>query len=151
MSFDLNRFIKAQNVEYEGYNTALNEIRNGKKQSHWIWYIFPQLKQLGRSSTAQHYGISNIKEARAYWDDLTLRNRLLEITQALLELEENDPVRVLGYTDAMKVKSCMTLFLMVDSNIDVFRKVIDKYYQGRLDDHTVDIIEKETNNTDGEV
>ena len=143
MSFDLNRFIKAQNTGYAGYETALNEIQQGEKQGHWIWYIFPQLKQLGRSSTAQHYGINGIVEARAYWEDLTLRNRLLEITQALLDLDENDPVRVLGHTDAMKVKSCMTLFLSIDPNNAVLQGVIDKFYSSKLDNHTIDILEKE--------
>ena len=143
MLFDINRFLKAQDAGYSGYETALNEIKNGEKQGHWIWYIFPQLKQLGRSSTAQYYGIDGIEEARVYWEDSILRNRLLEIAQALLDIDEDDPVRVLGYTDAMKVKSCMTLFLSIDPNNSVFQGVIEKYYSGKLDNRTIDILRKE--------
>jgi len=141
-SFDLDRFIKAQNDKYEGYNSALSEIRQGRKQGHWIWYVFPQLKNLGRSSTAQFYGIDGIDEARAYLDEPVLRERLIEISQALLEIEETNPVKVLGHTDAMKVKSSITLFLAADPTIEVFRNVLDKFYQGKLDSLTTDILDK---------
>ena len=141
-SFDLDRFIKAQNDKCEGYDSALSEIRQGRKQGHWIWYIFPQLKNLGRSSTAQFYGIDGIAEARAYLDEPVLRERLIEISQALLEIDETNPVKVLGHTDAMKVKSSMTLFLAADPKIDVFNQVLNKFYEGKLDALTTDIIGK---------
>jgi len=140
MSFDLDRFLKAQSAEYEGYETALKEIRTGRKISHWIWYIFPQLKELGRSPTARYYGIDGINEAIAYSSEPVLWARLIEISQALLDLSETDPVKVLGHTDAMKVKSCMTLFLSVEPNNEVLQAVIDKFYMGRLDDLTVSIL-----------
>jgi uncharacterized protein (DUF1810 family) len=142
-SFDLGRFIKAQNDKYEGYDSALSEIRQGRKQGHWIWYVFPQLKNLGRSSTAQFYGINGIAEAQVYLDEPVLRERLLEISQTLFEIEETNPVKVLGHTDSMKVKSSMTLFTAADPTIEIFRKVLEKFYQGKLDALTTDILEKE--------
>ena len=141
-SFDLDRFIEAQNDKYEGYDSALSEIRQGRKQGHWIWYVFPQLKNLGRSSTAQFYGIDGIDEARAYLDEPALHERLIEISQALLEIEETNPVKVFGHIDAMKVKSSMTLFLAADPKIEVFNQVLNKFYQGKLDALTTDILDK---------
>ena len=102
--------------------------------------MFPQLKNLGRSSTAQFYGIDGIDEARAYLDEPVLRERLIEISLALLEIEETNPVKVFGHTDAMKVKSSMTLFLTADPNIEAFRQVLDKFYQSNLDSLTTDIL-----------
>ena len=104
--------------------------------------MFPQLKKLGRSFTAQFYGIDGIDEARAYLDEPVLRERLLEISQALLEIEEINPVKVLGYTDAMKVKSSMTLFLIADPTIEVFKQVLNKFYGDELDALTTNILEK---------
>jgi len=141
-SFDLDRFIKAQNDKYEGYDSALSEMRQGRKKGHWIWYVFPQLKNLGRSSTAQFYGIDGINEARAYLDEPVLRERLIEISQALIEIEETNPVKIFGHTDAMKVKSSMTLFLTADPKIEMFSQVLNKFYEGKLDVLTTDIIGK---------
>ena len=140
-SFDLDRLIKVQNDKYEGYDSALSEIRQGRKHGHWIWYVFPQLKNLGRSSTAQFYGIDDIAEGRAYLDNPVLRERLIEISQALFEIEETNPVKLLGHTDSVKVKSSMTLFLTADQSIEIFCKVLDKFYQGKLDTLTIDIPE----------
>ena len=137
MTYDLEKFVKSQNAGYGGYEMALDEIKRGKKQSHWIWYIFPQLKQLGRSSTAQYFGIDDIHEATAYLSHPILGARLIEISQALLDLDETDPVKILGHTDAMKVKSCMTLFLQIQPENKVLRAVIDKYYNGQLDNKTL--------------
>jgi len=142
MTYDLNRFIEAQSAGYSGYESALNEIKGGYKQGHWIWYIFPQLKGLGISQTAQYYGIDGIGEARAYLDEPTLKARLIEISKALAGLDETDPVKILGDTDAMKVRSCMTLFLSVDPNNETFQAVIDKFYGGNLDGKTLEILEK---------
>ena len=133
----LDRFIIAQENDYQ---QALKEIRNGHKRSHWIWYIFPQIKGLGRSYNAEYYGITNLSEARDYLQNPTLREHLLEITQAFYDLDGNDPVKVLGGIDAKKVKSCMTLFYKADPKITLFKDVLDKYYGGQLDFNTLEKI-----------
>jgi len=135
----MERFLKAQEKQY---TQALSEIRNGRKYSHWIWYIFPQLAELGRSSTAKYYGIRNLDEAKEYISDSVLRARLIEISEALLNINDT-AVNILGYTDAMKVKSCMTLFHEADPSIEVFSRVIDKFYDGKYDRLTLDIIKSQ--------
>ena len=135
---NLDRFIKAQENDYE---TALNEIENGHKQSHWIWYIFPQLQGLGYSSMSQFYGIKDEEEAIDYMNHPVLRERLLEISQALLSLDCNDPVRVMGYPDNLKLQSSMTLFSIV-SKEPVFQKVLDKFYDGQEDQSTLEKLKK---------
>ncbi len=132
--YDLNRFINAQKSDY---NTALKEIKNGKKRSHWMWYIFPQLKGLGKSSTAEYYGIDGLKEAKEYYKNDYLRNNLLEITNELLKIDNNDIEYIMGYPDNLKLLSCMTLFSEVDKSNDLFNKVIDKYYDGKKDINTL--------------
>ena len=111
MAYDLSRFHKAQQGSYE---TALAEIRSGRKCSHWIWYIFPQIQGLGFSSTAQYYAIENLEEAKAYLADPVLRERLLEISNALLALDSCDPSEVMGYPDDLKLRSSMTLFSLAE-------------------------------------
>lgn len=135
---NLDRFIKVQENDYE---TALNEIENGHKQSHWIWYIFPQLQGLGFSSMSQFYGIKDEEEAIDYMNHPVLRERLLEISQALLSLDCNDPVRVMGYPDNLKLQSSMTLFSIV-SKEPVFQKVLDKFYDGQEDQSTLEKLKK---------
>ncbi len=135
----LDRFIIAQK---EDCNQALKEIKNGKKLTHWSWYIFPQLKGLGSSAQADYYGIKDLQEAKLYLANEYLKNNLIQITQALLNLKTNNPTEVLGYPDDLKVKSCMTLFYAADSNIDVFKKVIDKYYNGEFDNKTISLLNK---------
>ena len=136
MAYDLSRFIKAQ--EYD-YPTALEEIRAGRKRSHWIWYIFPQHKSLGRSYTAKLYGIEDLGEARAYLANDLLRERLLEISRALLELP-NQPVRaIMGSPDDMKLRSCMTLFQLAEPTCDVFQEVLDKFFGGEPDERTIEL------------
>lgn len=136
---NLDRFIKMQEKDYEN---ALKEIKNGKKCTHWIWYIFPQLKGLGLSSTADYYGIEDINEAKEYLANEYLKNNLIEISQALLDLNSNNPTEILGYPDDLKVKSCMTLFYYADKSIEVFKKVIDKFYEGKFDSITIKLINK---------
>ena len=126
----------------QDYVTALSEIKNGRKESHWIWYIFPQLKELGYSSTAKYYGIEDRGEAEAFIKDDLLRERLIEISEALMFLESNNPTDVMGYPDDLKLRSCMTLFNIVAPEIDVFGKVLDKFYSGRTDDRTVELLSK---------
>ena len=136
---DLNRFLKAQ---ASSYDEALREICAGQKRSHWIWYIFPQIQGLGFSSTAQYYAISDMEEAKAYLREPTLRARLLEISEALLQLNTNDPTRVMGYPDDLKLRSSMTLFAEAEPECEVFQKVLDKYYGGRKDSRTLEILNR---------
>ena len=134
MPYDLSRFHKAQKGTYE---TALAEIRAGRKRSHWIWYIFPQIQGLGYSSTAQYYAIEDLNEAKAYLADPVLRERLLEISNALLALDSCDASEVMGYPDDLKLRSSMTLFSLADPECTVFRDVLEKFYDGREDSRTI--------------
>ena len=136
---DLERFILAQNKSYQ---TALKEIKQGYKESHWMWYIFPQIRGLGMSEIAKYYEIRNLIEAQNYLANDILKNHLIEISEALLELPTNDPLEVLGYPDNLKLKSCMTLFNYIEPN-SIFQKVLDKYYNGDLDMTTILILERE--------
>ena len=138
MNYNLDRFIQAQGHSYE---TALSEIKNGFKRTHWMWYIFPQLKELGRSSTAKYYGIDGLEEAKLYLAHPVLGTRLKEISEALLKLETNDPYRVMGDIDGLKLCSSMTLFAEVEGYDSVFGKVIDKYYNGNKDMNTIHILD----------
>lgn len=134
MAYDLNRFLAAQEQDYA---QALAEIRAGRKRSHWIWYIFPQLRGLGYSYNAEYYGIADAEEARQCLAHPVLGARLREITEALLELPESDSVRVMGRPDDLKLCSSMTLFEYVSVQDSVFGKVLDKYYGGRRDAATL--------------
>ena len=134
MAYNLSRFHKAQQSSYK---TALAEIRSGRKRSHWIWYIFPQIQGLGYSSTAQYYAIADLNEAKAYLTDPVLRERLLEISNALLALDSCDPSEVMGYPDDLKLRSSMTLFSLADPECTVFRDVLVKFYDGREDSRTI--------------
>ena len=126
---NLNRFVVAQESPYFGYDVALKEIRAGKKSSHWIWYIFPQMKGLGRSHYAQFYGIVDVAEATAYLNHQVLGARLREISQALLEHRAMSAEQILGGIDACKVRSCMTLFNRLAPN-EVFGQVLEAFYDG---------------------
>lgn len=134
---DLSRFVNAQTTTYD---QALEEIRSGKKRSHWIWYIFPQLKGLGMSQTSEFYGIEDLEEAKAYLSDPVLGQRLKEITTALAELPEYDPEKVLGYPDNLKVRSCMTLFHAADPDEKLFQLILDKYFDGQKDPKTIEML-----------
>lgn len=136
MSYDLNRFLTAQE---RSYDAALSEIRSGRKRTHWMWYIFPQIDGLGRSSTAQYYAISDLQEAKEYYAHPVLGPRLVEITEALLKLDGDNATAVMGYPDDLKLKSSMTLFAIASGN-PVFTKVLDKYFDGRQDRWTVKIL-----------
>lgn len=138
MKSDLERFLKAQERDYA---TALNEIKNGRKTSHWIWYIFPQISGLGFSSTSKYYSIKDRNEAIEYLNNKTLKNRLIEICEALLCLDNNDATYIMGYPDDLKLKSSMTLFNEV-SDIDIFKKVLDKFYNGEKDEMTISLLNK---------
>ena len=133
---DLNRFIEAQELDYL---VALNEIKNGKKRSHWIWYIFPQLAFLGNSSTAKYYGIKDLDEAKLYLENEYLKNHLIEISKELLKIDKRIE-DIVNYPDDLKIKSSMTLFNYVDPSIEVFKKVLDKFYDGKKDEVTLEKI-----------
>lgn len=108
---DINRFIEAQEIPYFcGYKQALEEVKNGKKTNHWIWYIFPQLRCLGRSSRAHYYGITDRTEAERYLNNHVLGSRIREITEALLAHRDKTALEIFGEIDAIKVRSCMTMF-----------------------------------------
>lgn len=134
MAYDLTRFLQAQEGSYA---QALAEMKRGRKESHWMWYIFPQLKGLGRSAMSEFYGISGMEEARAYLKDPVLGARLVEICNALLALEVEDIVQVMGRPDDKKLKSSMTLFEAAAENPEVFQRVLEKYYQGKRDGRTL--------------
>lgn len=138
-TFDIERFVRAQ--DGGAYERALAEIRVGRKLGHWIWFIFPQLKGLGRSSTAAYFGIGGRAELEAYLAHPLLHRRLLEIAHALLELPGTDPVAILGDVDVLKVRSSMTLFELTGAD-PVFGQVLDKFYAGQRDALTLRIVER---------
>ena len=136
-SFDIERFVRAQGGG--AYEQALAEIRAGHKRSHWIWFVFPQARGLGRSPMAERYGIASREELDAYVSHPLLRAHLAEISHALLALPGSDPVAVLGSIDALKVRSSMTLFELTGTD-PVFGAVLDKYYAGSRDELTLRIV-----------
>ena len=131
--YDLERFLEAQKLDYI---SALNEVKDGEKRSHWIWYIFPQIKGLGHSYNSEFYGISSKEEAKAYLEHPVLGARLREITQALLDCGQPSADDIFGFPDVLKVRSCMTLFDLVSPN-DIFNDVLYKYYEGQRCDKTL--------------
>ena len=134
---DLSRFTKAHNHSYQ---SALAEIRNSKKFSHWMWYIFLQIHGLGRSSTSQYYAIQSLDEAAAFLQDPYLGRNLREICHVLLSLETNNATEVFGKPDDRKLKSSMTLFSLVEGDDTVFQDVLNKYYGGKRDCRTLKIL-----------
>ena len=135
--FDLTRFLRAQDGVYD---QALAELRHGRKETHWMWFIFPQLDGLGSSPTARQYAIKEIAEARAYLDHAVLGSRLLECSQALLKLPGHDATEVLDFPDDLKLKSCMTLFAQVSDPVSVFERVLAKYFHGQPDHRTLELL-----------
>ncbi len=135
--YNLNRFIVAQERDYR---LALNELKDGRKRSHWMWYIFPQLRHLGHSNISKLYGLSGTEETTAYLSEPILGQRLREVLEAILDLPTDDAREVFGSIDAMKLRSSMTLFDIVSPN-DVFARVLDKYFTGQRDNRTLTIIQ----------
>ena len=133
----LDRFLDAQRGDYAA---ALAEVRRGRKTSHWMWYIFPQIAGLGQSSTARYYSIRDLEEAREYYAHPVLGQRLREISGVRLELRGSDPVAVFGGIDSMKLKSSMTLFAVAAPDDPLFQQVLDKYYGGEQDALTLRIL-----------
>ena len=133
----MNRFYDAHRRDFD---TALAEIRRGSKQSHWMWYIFPQLKGLGRSSTAQYYGLDGLEEARRFAADPLLGGNLRTITKALLDQPVRHAWIIFGRTDAMKLRSCMTLFAMADPDCGLYARVLEEFFRGEGDPQTLKML-----------
>ena len=138
--FDLNRFVE---VQEDLFPQALAEIKNGRKESHWMWFIFPQIAGLGISSLSQKYAIRGKDEAVAYLQHHILGPRLKEITTILLELEGKSTFEIFGNIDTMKLKSSMTLFAMVSPENSPFHLVLERYFAGERDSRTLDILMKQ--------
>ncbi len=134
---NLNRFLEAQEDDYA---KALSEIRAGRKRSHWMWYIFPQIAGLGFSPTSKFYAIKDISEAEEYLEHPILGERLIEISNALLQIKDKTAHEIFGSPDNMKLKSSMTLFAALDKTNPVFQKVLDKYFNGAKDQRTFELI-----------
>ena len=135
----IERFLDAQNATYAGYEQALEEVRNGCKVWHWIWYVFPQMRGLGHSERANYYGIADRGEAEEYLLNFTLNDRIHEISEALLQHKGKSVYRIFGEIDAMKVQSSMTLFDVISPN-DLFGKVLDQFYGGVRDKRTLELL-----------
>ena len=139
--FNLGRFVSAQARDYE---IAREELRNGRKRTHWIWYIFPQIDGLGYSANSKFYAIKSKAEAQKYLEHPLLGARLLECANILLKLEGRSASEILGSPDDLKLKSSMTLFAAVQSQEPAFARVLDKYFQGKRDITTIQLLDQYT-------
>lgn len=137
-NYNISRFIDAQERIYP---IALRELQEGQKQSHWMWFIFPQLKGLGHSYNSKFYGISGAEEASEYLENPIFGQRLREVSNAIINLPTDDAIEVFGGIDSRKLKSSMTLFDLVSPN-DIFAQVLDKYFNGQRDNYTLNIIKE---------
>ncbi|MDE5566932.1 MAG: DUF1810 domain-containing protein [Muribaculaceae bacterium] len=135
--FNLARFFEGQ---YLIYPIALKELQTGVKRTHWMWFIFPQVKGLGKSYNSMFYGLSGIDEAKEYLAEPTLNNRLREITETVLNLQSDSILKVFGKIDSMKLQSSMTIFDLASPD-DIFAKVLDKWYDGQRDSSTLKILQ----------
>ena len=143
----LDRFLDAQNNvvfgELSQYETAKAELENGHKESHWMWYIFPQIKGLGHSDMAAKYAIQNIGEATEYYNNSVLGTRLEELVRIVNGIEDKSAEEIFGHIDAMKFLSCLTLFNQVAPENQLFIDAINKYYDGRRDEKTLKILREQ--------
>ena len=137
-SNNISRFIEAQE---NTYSDALSEIRNGRKRTHWMWFIFPQIKGLGNTQMSVKYSINDINEAIFYINHPILGNRLKEITGELLKIKDKSALDIFGSPDDKKLKSCMTLFSIVSQD-SIFRQVLSQFFNSEKDGKTLDIIGK---------
>jgi uncharacterized protein (DUF1810 family) len=135
--YHLGRFLEAQEDDYE---RALSEIRDGRKRSHWMWYIFPQFDGLAFSSTSKHYAIKSLDEARAYLEHPILGPRLRECAEAVIGVEGRTAHEIFGSPDDLKLRSCATLFACVSPPGSVFDRLLEKYYQGQRDEKTLHLL-----------
>jgi uncharacterized protein (DUF1810 family) len=136
-SFNLQRFLDAQDRVVDAVN---RELQDGSKRSHWMWFVFPQIRGLGHSSTAQHYAIGSLEEAEAYLSHPTLGSRLVDWTKMVREVEGRSAEQIFGYPDYLKFRSCMTLFSRVPGAPSVFQEALDTYYDGKPDQATLRIL-----------
>jgi uncharacterized protein (DUF1810 family) len=134
---NLQRFITAQQNDYP---VALTEIKQGRKRSHWMWYIFPQIAGLGFSETSKHYALKNIDEVQAYLNHSVLGGRLIEICTELLKLSTNNATQIFGTPDDLKLRSCVTLFASLPNATPVFQQVLDKFFNSEGDSKILKII-----------
>ena len=134
---DLQIFVQAQEDIYE---QALAELKNGSKESHWMWFVFPQIAGLGNSEMARKYAIPNLADAKAYLSHDLLGSRLRECTEAVLAVEGRTAHEILGSPDDMKLKSCMTLFEVADGPDSVFSSILEKYFEGQRDERSLMIL-----------
>ena len=134
---DLQIFVQAQEDMYE---QALAELKNGSKESHWMWFVFPQIAGLGNSEMARKYAIPNMADAKAYLSHDLLGSRLRECTEAVLAVEGRTAHEILGSPDDMKLKSCMTLFEVADGPDSVFSSILEKYFEGQRDERSLMIL-----------
>ncbi len=140
---NLQRFLSAQDEDYE---FAINELRNGRKESHWIWYVFPQVSGLGSSSMAQDYAIASRDEAVAYLNHPVLGQRLQESCEALLPHRDSKIEDIMGFPDDLKLRSSMTLFASVSATPRIFQAVLDTFYNGQLDEKTIAFLDTQPRN-----
>ncbi len=132
--YNLNRFVLAQDGVYSG---VIAELMQGEKTGHWIWFIFPQIAGLGHSPVSQRYSLSSIKEARAYYDHPVLGPRLVECTNLVLAAKNRSVEQIFGPLDALKFRSCMTLFSVADPENQIFQKAVDRCFEGEPDTLTL--------------
>ena len=133
---NIDRFKSRQEI-YHGI--ALDELKNGKKESHWMWFIFPQVDGLGQSDIAEYYSLKSLEEVKEYISDSYLMGNYIQLCKVLLLLESNDPMEVFGYPDNLKLKSSLTLFYLV-SDLALIKKVLEKYYDGEYDLFTINVL-----------
>jgi uncharacterized protein (DUF1810 family) len=139
--YDLNRFLQAQERDYD---QALQEIKSGRKRSHWMWFIFPQIDGLAFSSTSKHYAIKSLDEARTFLDHPILGSRLRECAEAVLAVEGQTAADIFGFPDDLKLSSCATLFACASEPGSVFDRLLAKYYGGDRDERTLKLLGRET-------
>ena len=136
--YNLSRFIEAQETTYKG---AMLELARGRKESHWIWYVFPQIEGLGKSDTAKLYSIKSLEEGRAYLEHPVLGQRLIEACEILLSLKNTSIDEVMGFPDDLKLLSSMTLFETISKPKSIFTKIIEVYFDGERDKNSLEIIQ----------
>jgi uncharacterized protein (DUF1810 family) len=135
----LQRFLDAQE---SSFSQALTELQWGKKQSHWMWYTFPQIQGLGLSATSKHYALQDEEEAKAFVQHPLLGSRLLQLCEVLLALPNRDATRIMGSPDDVKLRSSMTLFAAVEPTQPIFQQVLDKFYEGIPDPQTLRLLKR---------
>lgn len=137
--YNLNRFIKAQTYDFD---IAYKELINERKESHWMWYIFPQIIGLGHSEMAEYYSIQNLNEAKEYMKNEILGSRMNLLLDVLLTSKETNPIKIFDFPDNLKLCSSLTLFMYADQKNPKFKATLDKFFQGRVDLKTVNILKE---------